>query len=240
MGLTTWLLKPASVASFLVALLAIAGYGDQPDVVPFGSPPNRPGEFVAGHLRHGDVRQDQLGLFLFNHRQGFRSARCGTHVLPQDRSSVATIKAAGRRSSTIRIRWGGNDLVSSGKSVRFLTNNIACLKNREANGELAALPQSVACCFDSAAVHFHKTLHQGQTDSQPAMGAVQGIVGLNEHLENAGQHVRGDPAAIILHPDRNLVPNSFRGQQNLPARSVYFAALFSRLETTCVSRVGSP
>ena len=49
-------------------------------------------------------------------------------------------------------------------------------------------------------------------DSQPTLPPVQRVVGLNEHLKNAGQHLRGDPAAIILDSDRNLIPDSFRGQ----------------------------
>ncbi len=40
---------------------------------------------------------------------------------------------------------------------------------------------------------------------------------MNEHPENAWQHIRGDPQAIVLHPDRNFVSDPFRAQQNLPA-----------------------
>ena len=62
-GLTRWSLKPASFAAFLSLVLTVAGHGDQPDVVPLWSPPNLLGEFVAGHLGHGDVREISTRAF---------------------------------------------------------------------------------------------------------------------------------------------------------------------------------
>ena len=103
----------------------------------------------------------KLGLFLFNHRQGFRSARCRAYLLPL-RSQHYGDEHSGRPHivhNQDAMGWERSRLIR--QIVRFLRNNIACLKNRKANGELAALSQPVACRFDGAAVHFHKTLHEG-------------------------------------------------------------------------------
>jgi len=58
------------------------------------------------------------------------------------------------------------------------------------------LPQN-AGSLDPAAVHFHEPLHQGQADSQSALRAVQGTLGLREQIEDAGQDFGSDPHARI-------------------------------------------
>ena len=89
---TDWFDQMVAKARFLrrrlIPLLTVAGHGDQSDGVPLGSPSNFLGEFVAAHPRHGNVRENQDGLVLFNHRQGFGSARRCAYLLPpgsQDR-----------------------------------------------------------------------------------------------------------------------------------------------------------
>ncbi len=117
-----------------VALLTIAGYGDQEDVVPLRSSPNLMGEFVAGHFRHGDVRQDQLGLLLFDHRQGFRSTGCRAHVL-LPRSAERSDDVGGRPQfvhNRDSMGWKGSHLVrdSENDNSKFIAieNRIAAEK----------------------------------------------------------------------------------------------------------------
>ena len=83
-------------------------------------------------------------------------------------------------------------------------------------------------------------LHQRQPDPQPALRPLQRPVHLREHLEDLRQHGRAGCRCRCPSPTpRPRCPAARRSARcGRPAR-VYLAALFSRLENTWASRVGS-
>src|SRR5580765_2742433 len=72
---------------------------------------------------------------------------------------------------------------------------------RQAERERAALPRSLAGGGDAAAVHLHQAPDQGEADPEAALAAATRARDLREHVEDALEHVRGDPDAEV--PDRD-------------------------------------
>ena len=67
-------------------------------------------------------------------------------------------------------------------------------------------------------MHLHEVLHQRQADAQPALRLRGGVVHLHEQLEDAGEHVRGDPDAVVPDPQHRHVAVPLGRQPDAPAR----------------------
>ena len=63
---------------------------------------------------------------------------------------------------------------------------------------------------------------------------------LDEGLKHARQEFGRNADSGVLYADEGLVSLAFRREPDLPPSSVYFAALLSRFDTTCVSLSRSP
>ena len=113
-------------------------------------------------------------------------------------------------------------------------------RGRRTTNSLPRLPGPSLLGLDPAAVHLDQPLHQRQADAQPALRPAPATVDLREHLEDAGQHARRRCRCRCPAPDTATSPPCRSAvSQMRPPRSVYLAALFSRFEKTCASRVGS-
>ena len=74
----------------------------------------------------------------------------------------------------------------------------------------------------------------------PPWARLERSLGLDEHLEDPGQHLGLDADARCRAPGRPTSPPSGSTDRRIsPPGSVYLAALFSRFQKTCSSRVGS-
>ena len=112
---------------------------------------------------------------------------------------------------------------------------------RQADQEFAALPGPCAVRRDAAAMHLHELAHQREADAQAALRAMRGAIHLREQLEQARQQLRRNADAVVPHADLDIAcSRAARSATMRPPGSVYFAALLSRLPSTCVRRVRSP
>ena len=104
-----------------------------------------------------------------------------------------------------------------------------------------SLPRrSVAVGLDRAAVHLDQALDQRQADAQPALRPVQRRSTWVNRSKTRGSISGGMPMPVSRTRDDRVVALRARPiSADLARRSVYLAALLSRLATTCASRVGS-
>ena len=66
---------------------------------------------------------------------------------------------------------------------------------RQANDELATLPDPIAHRVHTAAMHLYQSLYDRQPDAEPVLPVLQGALGLPEQLEYFRQHLRRDAHA---------------------------------------------
>ena len=77
-------------------------------------------------------------------------------------------------------------------------------------------------------------------EAEAALRALEGLRLLHEQLEDARQHRGVDADAVVATRSTTWSPFGARRESLIrPPGSVYFAALVSRLATTCASRAGS-
>ena len=101
-------------------------------------------------------------------------------------------------------------------------------------------PTPALARLDPAAMQLDQVLDQRQADAEPAARAGQRAFDLGKHGEDVGQLApAGMPmpsslTVILTSPSCSAAASSMR-----PRRSVYLAALVSRLTNTCDRRIGS-
>jgi hypothetical protein len=117
-----------------------------------------------------------------------------------------------------------------------------CARRRASAGDAPGVRRAAAALRRSRAPAGRcVTSAQRQADAQPALRAVQRLVGLREQVEHVRQEFRRDAGALVLdarsaaRPMRNCASSRMR----LPS-GVYLAAFTSRFCSTCDSRVESP
>ena len=94
-----------------------------------------------------------------------------------------------------------------------------------------------------AAVQLDQALDQRQADAEAALrGAARVPLDLHEHVEDRGEHVAGGcrRRCRATRTTRRRAVALDDARRCGPPAGVYLAALFSRLENTCVSRTASP
>ena len=75
-------------------------------------------------------------------------------------------------------------------------------------------PNPRAETLDRPAVKGDQALHQGQTDSESALGAIDRRVDLREHFEHAAQRLRLKTDAVVLDRHRDLVRTQLHAQRD--------------------------
>ena len=92
-----------------------------------------------------------------------------------------------------------------------------------------------------AAVHLHQAATSDRPMPSPPCDRSSGGSTWREHVEDARQQLRRDADAGVAHARRPTSSPSSLGRRARCGRprSVYLAALFSRLANTCASRAGS-
>ena len=114
---------------------------------------------------------------------------------------------------------------------------------RQPHDELGPAARPVAVRAHLAAVQLHQALHQRQPEAQPALAAVE-----RRSACMNGSKSRGSISGVIPTPGvgdpehgaplRRVLAE--RRRRRRPPAGVNFAAFWSRLPTTCASRVASP
>ncbi len=90
-------------------------------------------------------------------------------------------------------------------------------------------------------MQFDDAPHEGEPDAEPAFGAVERALALDEGLEDLLQHRGQTGRCRCRSPAGSPSPPPNPSDRVMrPPRGVYFAALVSRFTTTWVSRVVSP
>ena len=74
----------------------------------------------------------------------------------------------------------------------------------KAQCEHGAFPEPAAVRLDLTAQHLGQALGEGEANPEPARGSVERDFGLRKHVEDMGQHLRGDADARVLHPHHHL------------------------------------
>src|SRR5262245_45941051 len=88
--------------------------------------------------------------------------------------------------------------------LRLIALELVRKWRRENDSESRALVQAGALDHDCPAVHFHQTLHNGQSQSQSAVLPGDAAVGLAKPVEDMGQEFRSDSYAGVGHLDFSL------------------------------------
>ena len=88
----------------------------------------------------------------------------------------------------------------------------------QAERELAAPSRPFAVGRDGPAVHLDQRLDQAEADPQPALRPVRAVLGLDEHLEDVGEHLGHDPDARVPDPHDGLAALSPGLQADQPPR----------------------
>ena len=94
--------------------------------------------------------------------------------------------------------------------------------------------------LDRSAVQLDELPDQREADAEPALGAVAGVVGLDEEIEDVRQQVRADAAAFVgdaQHGLGALGASPTRGRACRAGENL--SALETRLPTICSRRTGS-
>ena len=78
------------------------------------------------------------------------------------------------------------------------------LAERQPDGKRGAVPEPFALDGDAAAVHFGQLSGQGETDAEPAFGAIERAVGLGEQVEHAAAHFGRQADAVVGDADHGL------------------------------------
>ena len=203
----------------------------------------RRASLVAVQLRQADVEQHHVGPELARPpRSASRPSWAVRTSWPMSSSSMARLSAASRLSSTTRMRSGAPERPRSRPGRR---GGAASAAPRPATGRrtVNSLPRPGPSLWrvDRAAVHLDQPLDQRQADAQAALRALERAVHLGEHLEDRAAASR---AGMPMPVSRTVIAASpalpLGGATAMcPPRSVYLAALLSRFENTCASRVGS-
>ena len=76
-------------------------------------------------------------------------------------------------------------------------------RHGKADHELASLAGPVAVGGHAAVVQLDQRPDQGQSDSQSAARARQGLIGLGEQVEHLGQQLGGDADPVVADADRS-------------------------------------
>ena len=74
---------------------------------------------------------------------------------------------------------------------------------------------------------------------RPPCDALQAVIHLREHREQAGQMLGRNADAVVPHRHRAPRPSTSADSSMRPPGSVYLALLFSRFQNTWASRVRS-
>ena len=211
-----------------------------------GQVPQLARELVTAHVGQPDVDQHHLGPKRARLRQRLGAGPGDADLVAVSRSSQADrLSATSRLSSTTRIRRGGRVAAAA----RCGSPAPACAlggvrQQGQPHGEPAAAARPVAGAGHRSAVHLDEAAHQRQPDAEPALRAPRRRVRLHEQIEHLRQRRRVDSDAVVADDDRTHDCRRPLSTSTLtpsrPPSGVNLAALFSRLETTCARRVGSP
>ena len=103
------------------------------------------------------------------------------------------------------------------------------------------LPEAGAVRLDGAAVQLDQPARQRQADAQAGAGARPGSQSTCTNISNTLASMSGAmPMPLSAHATTGLPSSTPRRQADAPAAVVYLAALLSRFDRTCASRVASP
>ena len=103
------------------------------------------------------------------------------------------------------------------------------------------LPRVRRCArVTRAAVQLDEAAHDGQTEAEPALRAVEGLRSWTNRSKIRGSISGAMPMPRVAHAEHDLVAVALGGRRDAAAASVYFAALVSRFATTCARRAASP
>jgi hypothetical protein len=197
-----------------VFLLSPARKGDEHEIASLGQFPNLPSYFIPIHSRHADVEQHNGWLIGRQERQGrgavvdhldFRSEQLQQQA--QTLRGVAIVV----HDENAAIRQYGSPRIRSNPS-----RNSRLFIQRQLDGELASLADTVAMRFDLASMHFDERSHERQTNPQSSLRLASRAVGLRKHLKNVGEHRGGDSNSRVAHGYHDVAVISFRLEPNLP------------------------
>ena len=158
--------------------------------LPHGFFPDAAAHFVAVHAAAGRCRAaPRRGEAARRPRSPARPSCALCVSWPSSCSSIASDSAPSSLSSTIRMRR------RTAGAVRWrhgAADAARALRPEPAAAPTNSLPrpETLAACFDRAAVHLHQRLHQRQADAQAVARSLQRRIHLREHLEQTREAVR--------------------------------------------------
>ncbi len=190
--------EPCEPATAACLRFAVAGHGDQGDFRECGIFAAEAGHFVAIHDRQPDIEQDDVGPVVAGHFEGLLSVVGNVDFLARGR------RAAFRgwpRFLDYRRRRGSagaaGAIGSSASRFRLCSRDRGRFGTGKADGEFTSLAGALAMDADAAFVHFDQRADDGQPDAQAAARAREGLIGLDEQIEELGQELRRDSDAVV-------------------------------------------
>ena len=200
------------------------------------------GDLVAVHPGQADVEEDDLGPEFLGRRQGRGAVVGEADLVPVEPSGAGPGCRPRRRCrprpgcARRRPRRGVAPIRRGGSRPRLGPAG----QRRQPDDELAALPgpslraSTVPPCIST------RLLTRVRPMPSPPCERSSESVDLGEQLEDPRQHARRRCRCRCRAPGRPpRRPRDRPSSQIWPPGSVYLAALFSRLQSTCSSRVGS-
>lgn len=91
------------------------------------------------------------------------------------------------------------------------------LLERQADSELATLPETGTDCRHATAMRFHSRAHQGETDPKTAARARRRRIDLHKEIKDVRQLIGGDADARVSNPNNRAPVRHMQRQRELAA-----------------------
>ncbi|HSP96210.1 MAG TPA: hypothetical protein VL049_03045, partial [Candidatus Dormibacteraeota bacterium] len=178
-----------------IFLLTVAGERDERDPAQARLAADASGELVPVHTRQADIDEHDIGPGDAGGRQ--RGGAVAGHADPQAERLEQHHQALGRLDVVLDDQHAG--IRRPRRLDRYRRRRLDTQPRRQPDDELGAPPDPLAASLDPAAVHLDDLLHQREADAQPAAGAIEGLVGLDEQIEHPRQQVGANADSGIAH-----------------------------------------
>ncbi len=207
-GLTKCSSKPAARVRCAVAVEAVSGQRDQPDVQAPRQRAQARGNFISVHHRQSEIQHGHIGRILSRHLQ-----RCDPIVRDAD--------AIAERAQRLGENRAGVDVVVDKEEACTTGSRHLCVARtrrrcergragRDRQPDSAHGPAAAPLAFerDAAAVRVDEVADDGQAEAEPALRSTAVLPLLGERMEHARQHHRVDAHAVVTHrnPRIRLAP----------------------------------
>jgi len=208
-------LEPGLPGAGAIGIESVARHRDQPDGLPEDDAQPL-SQLPPAHAGEADVEQRQLGAEPAGEVERRRRVVHDAHVVSETGQRLT--QRVGRVGVVVDDEDAPAGLGGrAARGGRPRQREGALRHERQLDDEGAAPPRPLAARLDAPAVQLRDRPHDGEAESEPALGAVEVAPALDEQLEDARQERRVDAAPVVLHLQPRRRAERRRAQPHMPA-----------------------